>query len=303
MPRILKKLLRPDESRYVFQPASELVVDVPKAPEPAPFDAEEPLPGETGAPPDGTAEEESPPLSAAEQEISFARVQAEAILRDARQEADSWRAQARREFAEQLELERSQARQDGYAAGYAEGMATAMAEGKKQCDELARQQTEEVKRFLETAAREKLRMLEDTREEMRDLALAVAEKVIRVSLKNSSDILLRMVDAATDTHKRCEWAHIYVADCDLNGKAYTAPELAAALGHVSGRIRIIPMADDESGTCIVELPDVILDASVSTQMANIREVVESAALDRDEGKDVSFSDRRWAPRSARNRGA
>ena len=116
---------------------------------------------------------------------------------------------------------------------------------------------------------------------MKDLAVAIAEKVIRVSLKNSSDILLRMVDAATDTHKRCEWAHIYVADCDLNGKVYTAPELTAALGHISNRIRVIPMADDESGTCIVELPDVILDASVSTQMEKIKEVLDGVMPDRD----------------------
>ena len=90
-----------------------------------------------------------------------------------------------------------------------------------------------------------------------------------------------MVDAATDTHKRCEWARIYVADCDLGGRAFTAPELTAALGHVSRRIRIIPMVDDESGTCIVELPDVILDASVSTQLGKIREVLSGVTVDRD----------------------
>ena len=41
------------------------------------------------------------------------------------------------------------------------------------------------------------------------------------------------------------------------------------------------MADDESGTCIVELPDAILDASVSTQLANIREVLDSVGTDDD----------------------
>ena len=111
------------------------------------------------------------------------------------------------------------------------------------------------------------------------MALTVAEKVIRVSLKNSDDILRRMVEAATDTHKRCEWAHIYIADCDVHGKANTVPELAAALSHISDRVRVIPMADDESGTCIVELPDVIYDASVSTQMGNIREILDSTGTD------------------------
>ena len=66
---------------------------------------------------------------------------------------------------------------------------------------------------------------------------------------------------------------------DLHGKVYTMPELIDALGHVSERIRVIPMTDDESGTCIVELPDVILDASVSTQMGNIRELLSGVGLD------------------------
>ena len=33
------------------------------------------------------------------------------------------------------------------------------------------------------------------------------------------------------------------------------------------------MEDDESGTCIVETPEEIVDASVSTQMSNIRDVL------------------------------
>ena len=33
------------------------------------------------------------------------------------------------------------------------------------------------------------------------------------------------------------------------------------------------MGDDEIGTCIVETPEEIADASVSTQMSNIRDVL------------------------------
>ena len=33
------------------------------------------------------------------------------------------------------------------------------------------------------------------------------------------------------------------------------------------------MGDDEGGTCIVETPEEIADASVSTQMSNIRDVL------------------------------
>ena len=33
------------------------------------------------------------------------------------------------------------------------------------------------------------------------------------------------------------------------------------------------MADDESGTCIIEMPDEIIDASVSTQLDNIKDIL------------------------------
>ena len=275
MPKILKHFLDPDANRYVFQPAEDLVVEdqPPKEPE---TQAEE-----------ISAEEqhkkllEDPEATEEEKEISFARVQAEAILRDAREEAEAWKAEQRAAFEAELEEAREAARSEGYDRGYAEGMASALEEGRQQRQDMTREQIAEVQRFLEEAAREKVRMIDACREELKDLAIAIAEKVIRVSLKNSSDIILRMVDAATDTHKKCEWAHVYVADCDMGGRAFTVPELTAALGHISNRIRVIPMANDESGTCIVELPDVILDASVSTQLDNIKEVLSGATLDKD----------------------
>ena len=36
------------------------------------------------------------------------------------------------------------------------------------------------------------------------------------------------------------------------------------------------MPEDESGTCILEMPDEIIDASVSTQLQNIRDLVGEA---------------------------
>ena len=277
MPNIFKRSTKTAADDYVFQPAAELIVDAPPPP-PQQEEAEEVEEESVPEVPEEPARE----ITAAEQELRYAQVQAAAILADARKEAEAWREKARNECEAELDDLREEARKEGYTAGYAEGMDRAMEEGRQQIEKLAAEQTKDVAAFLEQAAKERDRLLDDTREEMKDLAVAIAEKVIRVSLKNSSDILLRMVDAATDTHKRCEWAHIYVADCDLNGKAYTAPELTAALGHVSNRIRVIPMADDESGTCIVELPDVILDASVSTQLDNIREVLDGATPDRDD---------------------
>lgn len=274
MPKILKNFWKGGADDYVFKPASELMPEVQQPVRAQRADGDEAPAGESVPAAAETAPADDP--------VSFAKVQADAILADAREEAEAYKKEARLNFEEELEREREAARQEGYARGYSEGMANAVLEGKAKREEMALEQVQAVEAFLEAAARERDRLLLSEREEMAELALAVAEKVIRVSLRKSSDIILRMVEAATDTHRRCEWARIYVADCDVTGKALTIPELAAALGKISDRVRVIPMPNEESGTCIVELPDVILDASVSTQMGNIREVLAGTGYDKDD---------------------
>lgn len=291
---------------YVLRPAQDLFVGEEK-PKPAPPSQDDELSDvspdasasdteeEDDAAPAGVEPDEEPEEEEVDPEtdpLRFARIQADALLRDAQKEAEdyveAYKRQALAEFETELENQRFNAQKQGYDAGYAAGMTEAMAEAKVERNKLAAEQIKAVEDFLQAAARARDRLFDENREEMKNLAMTIAEKVIQVSLKNSSDILLRMVDAATDTHKRCEWAHIYVADCDVKGKAFTAPELTAALNHISDRVRVIPMANDESGTCIVELPDAILDASVSTQLANIREVLDSVGTD-DDSPTVFFT--------------
>ncbi len=287
MPNVFKGFLRGGEAQdYIFKPADEWKVGgerKPAAPRPAQSAEFTPLvqtepPEAAEAPPE---EEKKEPEKPKEDPLGYAKIQAEAILADAREEAERWKEQARAEAEAEVEEARRAARDEGYSRGYAEGMAQAMQEGREERERMAQEQIKGIEGFLEQAARDRDRMLDNAREELKDLAVAIAEKVIHVSLKNSSDIILRMVDAATDTHKRCEWAHVYVSDCDVGGKAYTVPELTAALAHIADRVRVIPMPDEESGTCIVELPDVIYDASVQTQLENIKEVLDGVVLEDD----------------------
>ena len=42
------------------------------------------------------------------------------------------------------------------------------------------------------------------------------------------------------------------------------------LSHVSGNIKIVAMDHSEEGTCIIELPEEIIDVSVNTQIENIK---------------------------------
>lgn len=209
--------------------------------------------------------------------VQYAQLQSELLLQDAQRQAEEILRQA--EEAARLEAEelRAKAREEGYQAGFQEGLqqglAQAMEESGQAREAMAQKMEEDVAMFLDKAERKLNRQLDDNLDELRDLALAVAEKVVCVSLKSSTDVIGRMIQTAVDKRRRREWAHIYVAECDAKKLVQMPTALMAALSELSDRVRIIPMAGEEAGTCIIECPDEIIDASASTQMQNIRDML------------------------------
>lgn len=264
MPNILKNFMAPRAENYAFPDASDLTQpDVMPEPEPLP-------PGEP-------EKEILPDIPSPKTPIDYAKLEADAILQKAREQADELLQRVREQAAKDVEEQYAAAHQEGYDDGYAEGIARAMSEAKAQREAQAVAQERQVQQFLEAAAKEQEQLIDQNIEELRDLAIAVAEKVVRVSLKSSSDIIGRMILAATEKRKRREWVHIYIAGCDAKGVAETPPALSAALASLSDHVRIVPMADEECGTCLIETPDEIIDASVSTQFSNIKRMLSDSS--------------------------
>lgn len=215
--------------------------------------------------------------------IDYAKLQADLILQRAEAEAQKIIADARQE-AERISTEAYEqakdagfqsGREDGYRDGLEEGTRWGRSEFEREREELARRLEADVTDFMEKAADKLDQQMDKNVEDLRDLALAVAEKIVCVSLKSSADVVARMIQTAIDKRKRREWVHIYIAECDAKRMTSLPPALATALSELSDRVRIIPMADDEAGTCIIECPDEIIDASAATQMKNIRSVLEN----------------------------
>ncbi len=276
MRNIFKGLL--DAKVYEFPDAEDLRFDTDLPPEEAeePGEAdpggasppvEEPEPEEDTSPPDGPAPSEpSGP-------VQYAQLQAELILKQAREEAETILAGARAAAKAEQEEIRMGARDEGYREGYAQGIAKAMDDAQRDREAVAAQLEQEVQAFLEKADMAREEFITQSQDELLDLCIAVAEKVVRVSLKSSSEVIVRMIQTATERMKRQEWVHIYISGCDTKGIAKISPALTTALGALSQHVKIIPMGDDEGGTCIVETPEEIIDASVSTQMTNIRDLL------------------------------
>ena len=292
MPNIFKAFSRTKAEPYKFPNAEEIVVpgaEPEPEPEPESESGEEffllgegpSVEEEAGfdAPvTDGEQKDKvKPGQETKETPISFAQVQAEQILADARREADKILIQARDDADREAKKVFSKAREEGYQEGYVAGMAQAAEESRQFREEQAVRLEEEVHRFMEHAGATLDRQMDQSVEDLRDLALAVAEKVICVSLKSSANVIARMIQTAIDKRKKKEWVHIYIAECDAKRLTQLPSTLTKALSALSDRVRIIPMADDESGTCIIEMPDEIVDASVSTQLSNLRTILNDTA--------------------------
>lgn len=270
MPNIFKKRPGSEATPYLFPDASELL------PEP------EPEPESRPAPPEEPDEQSDP--------IRYAQIQTEHILNSAHRQAEKLLEEARAE-AEAIQQEAyEKARREGYevglAEGIAQGVAQALEESARAREVQADQLLSQVERWLAQAGDRLDRQMDDNLEELRDLALAIAEKVVCVSLKSSTEVIGRMIQTAVDKRRRREWAHIYIADCDARRLAPVPASLTNALAALSDRVRIIPMAEDESGTCIIELPDEIIDASAGTQLNNIRTMLSDMPVT---GRDTLFS--------------
>ncbi len=277
MRNILKGFLEPKAEAYVLPDARDIRFEGEN------FDLEEEAEEELlqealditvgGEAEEEPPEPEPPPEPKKETPVHYAQLQAELILNQAREEAEQILAQARqRAEAEQEEI-RAGARDEGYREGYAQGIAKAMDDSVRDREATAARLEKEVQAFLEKASLAREEMLLQTREELLELCLSIAEKVVRVSLKSSSEVIVRMIQTATERMKRQEWVHIYISGCDARQVAKISPALTGTLGALSQHIKVVPMGDDEGGTCIVETPEEIVDASVSTQMSNIRSVL------------------------------
>ena len=284
---VLKKFIRPKAEPYQFP--DDLRDETPVAPQKeedeedllesfqdelfvdgAPRMARPPSGNHSEEPEKADSPKEPPP---ADSPVQFAKVQADALLNAARAEAEQMKTAAAAQARAQADKIRQEARQKGYHAGYAEGIAGAAKDLKAQREAQAAKMEKQLQTFLSDLSQAQDELMDGTKADMRDLAIAVAEKVVRISLKSSSGVIAKMIQDATEKMKRREWVHIYVSDCDVKGLSQITPRLTRALSGLSDHIRIIPVAEEESGTCIIETPDTIIDASASTQMTNIRSML------------------------------
>ena len=219
-------------------------------------------------------EEEDGGAKDEEQEERFATEAANEIIAEAEKKAEQILADARG----QADILRQKAFRDGYEEGRQDGTREAYEEQRRLMDEEVRQLQSNAADVIKSVSIEKTKLLEQYVDDLKRISLAVAEKIIQTSLQSSGDIVKRMILAATDKITKKQWAKIYITKCDTGISMDVDTEFLDAMSKLSENIKIITMDNGEEGTCIIELPDEIIDASVSTQLENIKDILNNVRV-------------------------
>ncbi|MCI9597999.1 MAG: hypothetical protein HFE75_12035 [Firmicutes bacterium] len=196
---------------------------------------------------------------------------AESLLEAARTEAEDIRDRAYQAGYEE-------GKEDGWKAGEQAGHRQIYEEEQAAVEERLHQLAEKIGQYVSDMEIEKTKILEEYLDDLKNISLAIGEKIVQTSLKSSSDVVKRMIVAATEKLKKTAWAKIYVAktseEMDIQGDV----QLLKQLAKLSDNVKIVVMEDAEPGTCIVELPQEIIDISTGAQMENIRDILNNARL-------------------------
>lgn len=187
------------------------------------------------------------------------------------------------EAADEAFAIKAQAREAGFQAGREEGIIAGIQDGSRKHRQELREQYESLFQLLSEAAaqieRERLGFAQQYLEDLRDLAITVAQKVISISLRSSGHVIEKMVETAVENRRnKHQWVNISISEVDYKHLLENGIDPESLAEGSAERVRLTVVEQAEPGTCLIEFPEEIIDASVNTQMANIKKLVKSEGI-------------------------
>lgn len=99
------------------------------------------------------------------------------------------------------------------------------------------------------------------------LALTIASKVLCKRVSEDDEAMAELIHHAVESVKDAEWISVEVAESMSGHIKFLSEELRHAVGSSSVDIT---MKDAAPGLCIIKTPHGVLDASISTQLENLK---------------------------------
>ena len=203
-----------------------------------------------------------------QQMLEEARTQAEAILAESRQQAEEIQNQSQA----QAEEMRQKAEQDGYQTGNAKGYEDGYEAGFTAGEEKAYQDNHAaaiaLQQALEDYEKQWQTLLAENIDDLKFLALEIAEKIVEQQINMDEDFYIRMVDKALDSFRNYQWVDIYM-DKQPALAVRLEEHLADVMTANSAYLRIHQEKDALPGYLVVESDVGVVDASVQTQLEQV----------------------------------
>ena len=256
------------EEDLYFKPKNA-VMEEEEPPEEAPEEAEEEEYEEPEEPEDPAIAIAAGIIDEAEQRakviLNSAGEVSERMLRDAEQKADEMY---------------SAAVEEGHGKGYADGFDEGGKEGREQFLRQSEEKYNALFSAIDTACEkidtQKQEILERNLNDLSELTLAIAEKIVCIALDSSGEVVKRMILQAAAPAGVKQWSKVTISGKDADMMKEDGIDIYEELYAISERIDIITIDDADRGTCFIEFPDQVIDAGAGAQLRNIKDLIRTA---------------------------
>ena len=183
---------------------------------------------------------------------------------------------------EEIKLEKEQWDQEKQLLvkqGYQEGYELGVAEGKMAAEKQYEQLIQEMNELEKTAIEDYHKKLEQSDHHIVDLSVNMAEKIIKEELATDPNLFLNIVIAAITEIKDQSQISIYVHPNNYQSLVKQKGELINTLDGDT-KLSIFINKKMTENECLIEHPFGQIDASIDTQLQQIREILHQVTMEK-----------------------
>ncbi len=220
-------------------------------------------------------------ISSSKEELYETYNQREMIIKDATNEAlrivNTAKRNAQLEVAEIKKRSYEEAYSAGYEIGknkgYDEGYKLGLKDIKEELIKENEVKINEIYSMLTAIENKKQSIISKYESELLKISLNIAEKIMRQKIELKDNSLGKIIESVIKDYKNVEWVKIYVSNRDEVKMIEADKTLIDEIEKISHDIKVEVKKDLTHGSCIIETPDSIVDASIDTQLSNLKEIL------------------------------
>jgi len=235
--------VRLDDTGYVYQSAAVVEKSVPAA----------------------------PVVQVSKAELEDAEQRAREIVAEAEGYMQSAQEKMHHEAQEAFEKGQS----DGYVQGYEEGRAQGYAQGHAQAIAENEQTLARIVSLLQEIDKGKQAIYEKHQQDMLDLSLDIARKVIGNQLSKNDKAFLNIFKKAAEGLYGQKNIRLLISPHEVKSVTTLGDDLRSMISGME-QMDIQVLEDAPQGTCILETEDTLIDASAQKQVDKLAQAIEAA---------------------------